>query len=293
MGNVNAQSAVRVLTLADVRLTYVVDGSLWLAPAGFFPGIPASYWEKNPSALAGDRVAMSAGGLLVERHGRKLLIDAGLGPSAGPVAGPDDPQQGSADTGHLPATLAALGHAPEDIEVVAFTHLHADHVGWAFAEGRKFFPQASYLVSEQEWAPHDRGETDPRAPSSPVIGPLGREVTLFKDGDEIFPGVHALLTPGHTPGHTSFVVAAGLERVIAFGDAFHIPAQLTRPDWPSGPDVDAMAVMSSRQRLISELQRPGTIGFGCHFGDQTFGRLSADGVWQPAEAEAVLPPPRP
>jgi hypothetical protein len=88
MGMLNEQSAVRSLTLGDVRLTYVVDGAMWLTPAGYFPGIPASYWEGDLPVLVDGHVAMSAGGLLVERDGRKLLIDAGLGPYRGSFGEP-------------------------------------------------------------------------------------------------------------------------------------------------------------------------------------------------------------
>jgi glyoxylase-like metal-dependent hydrolase (beta-lactamase superfamily II) len=292
MGLLNAQSSVRSLTLGEVRLTYLVDGAMWLTPEGFFPGIPGSHWAQNPSALADGRVAMSAGGLLVERDGRKLLIDAGLGTVVAPMGIKGSSGFGSADSGALPETLAGLGHSPADIEAVAYTHLHVDHTGWAFVDGEKFFPEARYLVAAEEWEPHGRGETIPGAPGQTVIGPMAKAMTLISDGEEVFPGVHALVTPGHSPGHTSFIVSVGSERVIAFGDAFHVPAQIAHPDWPSLPDVDGVAVLSARRRLAEELQRPGTIGFGCHFGDQVFGRVTADLGWEPVEAAAVLPPPR-
>jgi hypothetical protein len=89
------------------------------------------------------------------------------------------------------------------------------------------------------------------------------------------------------------VVDVGDERVIAFGDVFHIPTQIAHPDWPSAPDVDGEAVVAARRRLAEELQRPGTIGFSCHFGDHAFGRVTSGLEWEPAEAVALLPPPRP
>jgi glyoxylase-like metal-dependent hydrolase (beta-lactamase superfamily II) len=96
---------------------------------------------------------MSVGGLLVERDGRRLLIDAGLG--AHTAQNP----LGTINSGALPDTLAALGCDPAAIDTVAFAHLHADHTGWAFAQDgdgsyRKTFPAARYLVAETEWAPY-------------------------------------------------------------------------------------------------------------------------------------------
>jgi glyoxylase-like metal-dependent hydrolase (beta-lactamase superfamily II) len=301
-GLLNEQSAVRSIQLGDVRLTYVVDGAMGLTPGGFFPDVPTAYWASHADVLdAQGRVAMPAGGLLVERDGRALLIDAGLGDvnTAMSIGGVSI---GTANCGALPDTLAALGRSPADIEGVAFTHLHTDHTGWAFVPDggggyRKFFPDARYLVAAEELAPHRRGDLVPGAPSrSAVIEPLESVHSQIADGEQIFPGVRAVVTPGHSPGHTSYVISTSASRLIAFGDAFHIPAQLAHPDWPSKPDVDGVAVMAARKRLVAELTEPDTLGFAFHFGDQAFGRVVRDeqGLpgWQPVPAVALLPTPR-
>jgi glyoxylase-like metal-dependent hydrolase (beta-lactamase superfamily II) len=296
-GLLSGQSAVRVLTLDDVRLTYVVDGAMGLEPAAFFPDLPAGYWAAHPEALdERGRVAMSAGGLLVERDGRALLIDAGLGATTA------DSPFGPVNCGSLLDTLAALRHDPAGIEAVAFTHLHIDHTGWAIAAAgdgtyRKVFPGARYLVAAAEWAPHGRGESVPAAPPAAVIEQFGAAHTPVGDGEEVFPGVRAVVTPGHSPGHTSYVVtSAGGARLVALGDGFHVPAQLAHPRWPSAPDVDGDAVVAARHRLLAELEQPGTLGFACHFGDQAFGRIerTQDGSpgWVPVPAVAVMPAPR-
>jgi glyoxylase-like metal-dependent hydrolase (beta-lactamase superfamily II) len=52
-------------------------------------------------------------------------------------------------------------------------------------------------------------------------------VRLISDGDEVAPGVTAVVTPGHSAGHTSYVVTTSRgNRLVAFGDCFHTPAQL-------------------------------------------------------------------
>lgn len=291
------QSAVRTMDLDDVRLTYAVDGAMGLNPQVFFPHLSAGYWAQRPADLtAHGQIAMSVGGLLVERDGRRLLIDAGLGPAQGQTP------LGTVNSGALPDTLAALGAGLTAIDTVAFTHLHADHTGWAFTRGgdgtyRKTFPVARYLVAAAEWEPYGRGESLPAAAPAAVIEQLAATRTLVGSGEEIFPGVRTLVTPGHSPGHTSYVITTGAgKRLIALGDAFHVPAQLGHPDWPSLPDIDASAVLIARRTLIGELEQPGTLGFACHFGDQAFGRLTraTDGPhdWEPVPAAAILPAPR-
>jgi glyoxylase-like metal-dependent hydrolase (beta-lactamase superfamily II) len=271
------QSSVRRLELDDVRLTFVVDGAMAFSPATFFPAVPAELWP------AGGMVAMSAGGLLVERDGRRLLIDAGLGPVQVNRA------EGAANCGSLLETLAALGLGPGDIDVLALTHLHADHVGWVVQpdSGAKTFARARHVIAAGEWAGHSSAPVAPAIVTAIADGP-----TLADDGDEIFPGVHAMVTPGHSPGHTSYVITAGDQRLIAFGDAFHHPVQLAHPEWGSAPDSDGGSVPQARRRLLAELARPDTLAFATHFGDRVFGRVTADGGWREVAGVALLPPPR-
>jgi glyoxylase-like metal-dependent hydrolase (beta-lactamase superfamily II) len=296
-GLLGEQSAVRTMDLDDVRLTYAVDGAMGLIPQVFFPHLPAGYWTGHRDALSAQgQIAMSVGGLLVERDGRRLLIDAGLGVQRG-----QNPL-GTVNSGALPDTLAALGCDLAAIEAVAFTHLHVDHTGWAFTKHQdgtysKTFPAARYLVAAAEWAPYGRGESLPAAAPAAVLEQLAATRTLVADGEEVFPGVRTVVTPGHSPGHTSYIITSSTgKRLIALGDAFHIPVQLGHPEWPSMPDIDADAVLAARGKLIQELEQPDTLGFACHFGDQAFGRVTRTGIgvpdWEPVPATAIMPAPR-
>jgi glyoxylase-like metal-dependent hydrolase (beta-lactamase superfamily II) len=289
---------VRSFQFGDVTATYVVDGVVSIRAAAFFPDVPATEWSRWPELFGDDgHIPMSAGGLLVERQGQRLLIDTGVGPVV------SDFVWGSANCGAMLDVLGMLHLQPEDIDVVAFTHLHFDHAGWAFttdADGHsaKVFPHARYLVSAQEWHPlaDDPHSADASTPRH-VIEAMSSAVTLIADGQEIFPGVQAVVTGGHTPGHTSYVVTATTGgRLIIFGDTFHTPAQLAQPHWFCAADKDTSALSTARLRLLGELSRANTFGFGFHFGDCAFGRLAgegANGVWQPIPTLVCAPPPRP
>ena len=137
---------------------------------------------------------MSAGGLLIERDGTTLLIDAGVGEMT------TDFVFGSVDCGSMIDVLDTVGRRPEDIDVVAFTHLHFDHAGWAFANGVKTFPNARYVLAAKEWAPYADGHRGEDA-TTPwhVISQLASDRTtaeLVNDGDEVIPGVRAVVTSG-------------------------------------------------------------------------------------------------
>ena len=299
LGAISAQSSVRRWQMDDVTFTYIVDGSMTMAPSSFFPAIPADHWDAHPEELdARHRVAMSTGGLLVERGEDCLLIDTGFGPVTANSA------VGEVDCGALPQTLAAVGVTAGDIKVVALTHLHIDHTGWLFTstrdgESAPTFRDAAYVVSEPEWAPYTRGRGPAETADHGVVELLRRHPRLstIRDGQEIAPGITALVTPGHSTGHTSYIVASQTgRRLIAFGDAFHAPAQLRHPQWGSGPDADPAAVPSARRRIITELLEPETYAFAVHFGDQPFGRVRGDVDntlgWHPMSTEVLAPPPR-
>lgn len=297
-GRLGDPSAVRSLQVDDVVATYVVDGVLMMRAAAFFPAVPGDYWTSGASQpLAADgRMPMSAGGLLVERDGTTLLIDTGVGPAAVDFAIAD------IDCGALIDVLGAIGRRRGDVDVVAFTHLHFDHAGYAFANGQKVFPNARYVLARQEWAPYACG-TYRRDPTTPehVIRQLASNdsvLELIDDGDEVMPGVRAMVTPGHSPGHTSYVITSRTgRRLVAFGDAFHTPSQLAHPEWLSIADTDTVGVAAARRRLLTELSEPNTLGFGFHFGDQAFGRVVtgsvAETIWEPVPTSVLAPPPWP
>ncbi|MCU1677413.1 MAG: fold metallo-hydrolase [Frankiales bacterium] len=164
-----------------------VDGGWVLLDTGFNP------------ALVHDPV------LHLRFHGRNHDISAELPPGDG------DP---------LLESLAAHGLDVPDISVVALSHLHNDHAGgvrhWA---GREAQVHVQRVELEYGLGPHPEPEhngmfridyDDPLIP------------WVLADGDcEIAPGVRAVSTPGHTPGHQSFVVslAGGGGYVFAFDAA--------------------------------------------------------------------------
>lgn len=293
IGRPGDRAAVRSLTFDDVVATYVVDGVLAMRSEKFFPETPRHAWD-HLCTPAGE-LLMSAGGLLVQTAETTVLIDAGVGMMTSSIA------LGTVDCGSMLDVLHTLAVRPKDIDVLAITHLHFDHAGWAFANGVKMFPNARYVFASREWAPYAAGHVDEGAVTPRhVISEFssGRaDFELFGDGDAIVPGVRALVTPGHTPGHTSYEITSQTgRRLIAFGDVFHSSMQVTHPDWMSIADSDTAGVIEARRRLLGRLSESDTFGFGCHFGDQPFGRVVVDAnreaTWEPIPSAVLAPPPR-
>ncbi|KAK1179771.1 MBL fold metallo-hydrolase [Streptomyces sp. NBS 14/10] len=281
-------SGLRSLRLGETKVTYVPDGAVPLTPRGWLPDTTDAVWAAHPEYLDGSgNLVASIGGLLVETRGRALLIDAGFGPLSLPAETGD--VRGTIHGGALLDNLAELGRRPEDIEAVAFTHLHIDHLGWALHPAlggdRPAFAHADYLVTEPEWS--QRHLLEAHGTSKETLAALEPYVRTTSDGQEIFPGVRVRFIPGHTPGHAAYVITAGGKRLIAFGDALHSPIQVAHPEWGAAADHDTAQSADFRRRLVAELQEPDTIGFGIHFADVVFGQVRPGGdslVWRPVDA---------
>ncbi|MEW9551123.1 MBL fold metallo-hydrolase [Nonomuraea sp. NPDC050783] len=264
----------RSLRLGELTLTYVPDGLVRLKPGGWLPAATAADWRVHADHLDGDgNLVAGIGGLLVERGERALLIDTGFGPESHPDD-PANPYLGPLYGGDLLDGLRRLGRDPGQVEAVAITHLHTDHLGWSWSTepgaDAPPFAHAPHFVAAPEWERRDlavAGGTP--AERLAVLAPAVRPVA---DGEEIFPGVRVSFAAGHTAGHTAYTITGGGRRLIAFGDALHSPVQVTHPEWSCGIDHDPAESARHRRRLVEELSRPGTLGYGGHFADVVFGR---------------------
>lgn len=258
-----------ISTTASVRYRAgTID--LWGVSDGFLAMRPSMVGTSERPTAAYDELARTLDpprlplGCFVVPGSTVVLVDTGLGAM-------DFRGQGRLVGGNLIAALARIGYTPEDIDVVALSHLHGDHSGTlAGADGRPTFPNATVLLGRGDWDFFVEGPPAPVPIEDRTLAVLrelyglGR-VTLM-DGDlEIVPGVVRWSAGGHTPGHSIFSIGSGDERVLLVGDAMHVPQQLDNPDWAVGFDIDPDAARRTRLRCRSELLREGGVALGSHF----------------------------
>ena len=107
--------------------------------------------------------------------------------------------------------LAGLGVEPGEIDMVLNSHLHADHAG-----GNLHFDHAEIFVQPAELAA--AREPDYSVPEDlDLDGGRYRE----REGDyEFLPGIRVLSTPGHSPGHQSFMLKTDAGRLILAGQIY-------------------------------------------------------------------------
>jgi glyoxylase-like metal-dependent hydrolase (beta-lactamase superfamily II) len=199
--------------------------------------------------LPTDALPLTFTTLLLTLGGRRVLIDTGFADNGPPTSG-----------GTLRA-LAALGLEPSQIDVVVISHFHPDHIlGLRRKDGSLTFPNAQVLVPEPEaafWLGEGLAANPPEAIKAnvgivhKVFDPKDIRVERFAWGKEVLPGLTAIDTRGHTPGHTSFALDSGGKRLLVMSDVTNHPALFVRhPDWAAVFDMDADQARATRHRML-------------------------------------------
>ena len=244
--------------VGDRRVLGIADG-MFTMTEGFMsvPGYQHHFDDATGSAN------LPVGSFVVEGD-RTVLIDAGIGPFA---------IQGLVG-GNLVDELAAIGVQPADVDDIALSHLHLDHDGWIATRDAGFtFANATVHVGRGDYErfvvsdPDDEYRMARHKKEALVrLFDAGR-VQLVEDVTEVLPGIVAIPTPGHTPGHLAFAVRDRGERLLILGDAMYCPAQLTEMDLTAMHDIDPALARRSRELLAREMEshEERTQGVGCHF----------------------------
>jgi glyoxylase-like metal-dependent hydrolase (beta-lactamase superfamily II) len=270
------------IQVGDIRVTYLPDGEGRASATLTFPTSNEALWSAHPEYLDEKRQWLaSIGSFLIETAEEKILVDLGFGDHEVPVPAVEAVFRG----GQLLDSLEQAGVSPSQIDTVLFTHLHLDHVGWTSQAGSLTFPNARYLAGAGEFDFWDAME-DPAGNAGPdpeaVQALLRGHIEAVSDGQVVAPGLNAMATPGHTPGHVSYVISSGTDRAIILGDSIHCPLQFEETEMSVIFDVDPALARRTQAKIAAELSGSSTIAANGHFSDAVFGRLiPAEGKkWQ-------------
>jgi glyoxylase-like metal-dependent hydrolase (beta-lactamase superfamily II) len=214
---------------------------------------------------------------LIHSKDRIAIVDTGSGNYLQPTAG------------HVQRNLAAAGIDPKSIDTVLLTHMHPDHSAGLtdMSNGQRLFPNAELVMHENELAHwfDDGAMTKVDERSKELYFQAGREqVTPYKDRTrlfrqgEVFPGVTAVPSLGHTPGHTAYLIASGNDQLMIWGDTVHVPeVQTALPEAGIAFDTDLAAAAASRKRMFDRVSADGVLIAGMHLHFPAFSRLARRG----------------
>lgn len=188
--------------------------------------------------------------------------------------------------GQARGNMAAAGIDPAKVDIVLISHFHGDHVGGLKnADGSPAFPNAEIKVpaaelafwSDEANAAKANGFNKAQFPNVKKMM-AGLKVTPYDPDKEVAPGITSVATPGHTPGHTSFVIASGNKKILVQIDVTNIPAMfLTHPDWHAAFDNDGDLAAATRHRIYDMAAAEKLTVVGYHFPYPCVGHVEKDG----------------
>lgn len=264
--------------VGDIRVLTVSDGSLSLPADFIFGPVPPEIASavRAQYGLTGDALTPPCNVTVAQQGDRNILFDAGSGHAFQPTAG------------ELLDALDAAGIASEQITDVIFTHAHPDHL-WGVLDDfdDPVFSEAQHHIGRIEfdyWTDPATVDTIGAARQSFAVGAARRletiadQMAFIEDGQEVLPGVAAVLTPGHTPGHLAFELGGGGESVMLLGDCVgnhHV--SFLYPGARVGSDQDPETAAATRVRLMERLVSDSMRLIGFHLPDGGIGRAERHG----------------
>ena len=262
--------------LGEYEVTALSDGTFSMDAGKLLTGIKpkeldaglARSFLKNP-------VETSVNGFLVNTGSKLVLVDTGAGTQFGPTLG------------KLLSNLKASGYRPEQVDEIYISHMHGDHIGGLTADGKPVFPNATVRAAQQEadfWlskahmdaAPEDR--KDAYKSAMKAVNPyfFAEKFKPFNGDKELVPGIRAVASPGHTAGHTIYVVESKGQKLVLWGDLMHVAAvQFPDPSVTIHFDTDSVMAATQRKKVFADAAEHGSWVGGAHLSFPGIGHLRA------------------
>ena len=235
-------------------------------------------------------VETSVNGYLINTGAKLVLVDTGAAGLFGPTLG------------NLAANLKAAGYQPEQVDAVLITHAHPDHVGGLMAGDKLAFPNATVHIDQHDvdfWlsqANLDKAPDDSKGFFKGAMASLNPYLAAGKlkpfNGDtDLLPGIKAHASPGHTEGHSTYIVESQGQKLVLWGDLMHGAAvQFAAPSVTIQFDTDSKRAAAERKKAYAEAARQGYWVAAAHLSFPGLGHLRSEGkgyVFVPANYGVV------
>jgi glyoxylase-like metal-dependent hydrolase (beta-lactamase superfamily II) len=282
---VKTQPGYYRVMLGDFEVTALSDGTVKLPMDKLLANVPEADFNKGLKKFhQSNPIETSFNGFLINTGSKLVLIDTGAGALFGPTVG------------KLVTSLKAAGYQPEQVDEIYITHMHGDHIGGLTANGVAVFPNAIVRSDKHEsdyWlsqANMDKASTDDKGGYQHAMDALKPYIAAghfkpFEGDTDLGTGVKAIAAPGHTPGHTIYLVESKGQKLMLWGDLMHAAAlQFDNPSIAIHFDSDTKAAVAARKKAYAEAAKEGYLVGSAHLSFPGLGYLRAEGkgyVWIP------------
>ena len=289
--------------LGDFACACISDGDVNYPVASFFKDVPPERAQAilREFGLPTSHVYSPYTLLYVDTGDHRVLVDTGVGDLGKQVKAMfHDVDNSGLEAGIALQSLRNAGIRPEEIDTVIITHAHPDHIGGNLgANGELNVPNAQYCMWQVEWDFWFSDEQTAHVPPMFVqtartnLEPLRNQVTFVEPDAEIVPGITAIATPGHTPGHIALLIESEGEELLHVVDAVIRPVHLKYPDILLPFDILPEQTLTSKRAICDRAATSGALVFGHHFPPYpNLGHIVSHGsVWSWEPIAGIHPAP--
>ncbi|WP_313030657.1 MBL fold metallo-hydrolase [Massilia alkalitolerans] len=263
------------MMLGQFEITPLSDGTVDLPVDQLLAQDPKKTRETLARAHLKPMLETSDNAYLINTGSKLVLIDTGAGSFFGPTLG------------KLVANMKAAGYTPDQVDEIYLTHFHGDHAGGLVKDSAAVFSKAIVRANKLEsdhWlsqANMDKAkDKDSFKGAQAALGPYVKAGRFkpFEGSLELVPGIRANPTGGHTPGHTSYLVESGGQKLLVIGDLIHVAAvQMENPAVTIQFDGDQKAAAAARKKEFDAAAKGGYMIGGAHLQFPGLGYLHTEG----------------
>ena len=279
------------MMLGDFEVTALSDGTVNLPVDKLLTNTtPAKTRKALARSFESAPLETSVNGYLINTGSKLVLIDTGAAKLFGPTLG------------NLAVNLKAAGYQPEQVDEIYITHMHPDHVGGLMDGEKMAFPNATVRADKHDadfWlsqANLDKAPADSKGFFQGAMASLNPYVKAgkfspFDGATDLVPGVKAIATHGHTPGHSTYMVESKGQKLVLWGDLVHVAAvQFDDPSVTIQFDADTKQAAAARKRAYADAAKGGYLVAASHIAFPGVGHVRASGkayTWVPVNYSVV------
>lgn len=282
---VKTQPGYYRLSVGAFEVTALSDGWLNLEPTKLLQGRSGEQITQDLAAAhLHEPVITSMNAFLVNTGTKLVLIDTGGAGSMGEHGG------------KLMQSLKNAGYSPAQVDEIYITHLHGDHVGNLSTDGKPNFPNAivrvdkadaGFWLDEATMAAAAEGSKPFFKMAQDAVNPYVKtgKFKPFEGNTELTPGIRSVAQHGHTPGHNSYLIESGQQKLEVIGDMIHVGAvQFPHPEVVIAFDSDSKMAAADRRKAFDAAATDGRLIAAAHLSFPGIGHINADGTgyrWVP------------